>query len=173
MLRISLVAAITLCASFLAAHKATRLNIKTGLWRVMTITAAGDDIMLSAGLLEKLTPEQRARVEERMKARQSGLQERTITKQCLTRAELESGVPFRTVGKSCTWTLLSSTRSKVEMRGKCVDQGFKTGATLRIEALSPEEAEGSLQFSSNRENSTPATTSTFKAKWIGPQCRTP
>jgi len=59
------------------------------------------------------------------------------------------------------------------MRGKCVDLGFKTGATLRIEALSPEEAEGSLQFLTKGENSIPATTSTFKAKWIGPRCRTP
>ncbi len=76
-------------------------------------------------------------------------------------------------GKSCTWTLLTSTSNKVEMRGDCIDQGFKTEAKLQIEALSPQEAEGSLQFSTNDENTIPATASPFKAKWIAPRCRTP
>jgi hypothetical protein len=173
MRQISLVAAIAFCVA-VAAQKVTPLNIKTGLWEVTATTTAGsDDTMLPSGLLEKLTPEQRARMEERMKARQTDVQKTTITKQCLSRRDLESGVPFRPTQESCIWTVINSTSSKIEMRGDCVDQGFKTGATLRIEALSPEEAQGSLESSRRGENApTPATTSTFKAKWIG-QCRTP
>jgi len=173
MRQISLIAAIALCASFLAAHKVTPLSIKTGLWEVTTTTAASDDSMLPAGLLEKLTPEQRARMEERMKARQADVQKTTITKQCLTRPELESGVLFRTAAKSCTWTVLSSTKSNVEMRGDCVDQGFKTEVRLLIEALGPEAAEGSVQFSTSGKNNNATRASTFKAKWIGPFCKNP
>jgi len=171
MRRISLVAALTLCVS-VAAHKVVPLNLKTGLWEVTTTTFAGDDNMLPAALLQKLTPEQRARVEERMKARSADPQKTINAKQCLTKQELERGMPFRRVQKSCSWAVLTSTSSRVEMRGKCVDQGMKTQRALRIDALNPEEAEGSLQFFTESQGTTPATTSTFKAKWIGPLCRT-
>ncbi len=170
MRRISL-AVLTLCVS-VAAHKVVPLNLKTGLWEITTTTGAGDDNMLPAALLQKLTPEQRARVEERMKARSADPQKTINAKQCLTKQELERGMPFRLLHKSCSWAVLTSTSSRVEMRGECTDQGMKTESALRIGALSPEEAEGSLQFFTENQGTTPATTSTFNAKWIGPLCGT-
>ena len=156
-----------------AADNVQPLNVKAGLWEVTTTGASSKDVVLPAALLEKLSSEQRARIEERIKASRSDTAKTTIKKRCLTREQLRRGMLFRPDGESCTWTLLTSTSSKVEMRGDCVDQGFKTEARLLIEELSPDEAEGSLQFSTNGENTIPATTSTFKAKWIGPRCRTP
>jgi hypothetical protein len=147
------------------------LNIKTGLWEVTTHTGVRDDTMLPAGLLDKLTPEQRDRMEERMKARQADAQKTTITKQCVTRDELESGLLLRPPGKSCNWSRLSSTKSKVELRGVCVDQGLKTIATLRIEALSPETTAGSVQFSTPDANTNGVAVTIFKARWIGPFCK--
>jgi predicted nucleotidyltransferase len=58
----------------------------------------------------------------------------------------------------------------MKVRGECVDHGEKMTGTLQVEALSPEEAEGSLQFLGNAENA--ATTVNFKAKWTGAVCRT-
>jgi len=160
--------------TFGAADNVQPLNVKAGLWEVNTTSAVSKDNVLPAALLEKLTPEQRARIEERIKASRSDTLITTIKKRCLSREQLRRGLLFRPDGRSCTWTLLTSTRNKVEMRGDCVDQGFKTEARLQIAALSPDEAEGSLQFSTNGENTIPpATSSTFKAKWIGPRCRTP
>jgi hypothetical protein len=171
MRRISLVTALTLCVS-VAAHTVVPLNLNTGLWEVTTTTGDGDDNMLPAVLLQKLTSEERARVELRMKARSADPQKTINAKQCLTKQELERGMLFRPVQKSCSWAVLTSTSSRMEMRGKCVDHGMKTERTLRIDTLSPEEAEGSLQFFTESQGTTPATTSTFKAKWIGPLCRT-
>jgi hypothetical protein len=149
------------------------LNVKTGLWEVTTTSAASKAPVLPDAVLEKLTPDQRARIKERIQASKPDAVKTTIKNQCLTREQLQRGSLFRLDGKSCTWTHRTSTSSKVQMRGDCVDQGLKTEARLQIEALTPEEAEGSLQFSSNGQNTIPATTSTFKAKWIGPRCRTP
>ncbi len=162
---------ITVCASLWAAHKVTPLNVKTGLWEVTTTNSPNNDVMLPAALLEKLTPEERARVEERIKARKADPQKTTTTRLCLTRKEVERGLPFRPVGKSCTWTALTSTSSEVEMRGECLDQGVKTERTLRIEALGREEATGWVQFSTKGDNATFSFTSTFKAKWMGQLCR--
>jgi hypothetical protein len=147
------------------------LNVKTGLWEVTTTVTTSEEIPIPDGLLEKLTPEQRARAEERVKARKAGPQKTSIAKLCLASQELERGMPFRPARKSCTWTVVTSTSSKVEARGVCVSQGTKTEGTLRIEALSPEEAEGSIQLLKKNDN-TSVTISTFKAKWIGSFCRT-
>jgi hypothetical protein len=148
------------------------LNIRAGLWEVTTTCAASKDVAVPSTLLEKLTRDQRARIEERIQASKSDAVKTTIKNQCLTREQLQRGFLFRPDDKSCTWTLLTSTSNKVQIRGDCVDQGFKTEARFQIEAVTPEEAEGSLQFSTNGRN-IPATTSTLKAKWIGPRCRTP
>jgi hypothetical protein len=164
------VAILTLSIATLAVDKAQPLKVRLGLWEVTTTVTTSSDMPIPAAILEKLTPEQRARIEERMKARKSDPQKTTIMKQCLTRRELERGVPFRRTQKSCSWTVIHSTSSKVEMRGYCIDQGVKKEGTLRIEALSPEAAEGSVQFSTN-ENVTHGLASTFKAKWIGPSCK--
>jgi hypothetical protein len=172
MRRISLVAALTLSALGVA-PKVTPLNLKTGLWEVTTTTVAGDNNMLPAALLEKLTPEQRARVEERMKARSADPQKTSLAKHCLTKQELERGTPFLPAQNSCRWTVLTAATNRVQMRGECVDHGLKTKRTLRIDALSPEEAEGSLQLFRENQNASPTTTSTFKAKWIGPHCSNP
>lgn len=172
MQRISLVATLTLYAFFWAAHAPTPLNVKTGLWEVTT-TAPSDDVVLPAAVLQKLTPEQRARLEERMKALSADPAKPSITKQCLTRLELERGMPFYPVQKSCRWTVLTSTRSTVEIRGVCVSQGTKTERRLHIQALSPEEAEGSIQCFTKGDNRSPATISALRAKWIGPECKNP
>jgi hypothetical protein len=157
-----------------AADKGEPLALKAGLWQVTTTTAPSDNAMVPAALLEKLTPEQRTRVEERMKARKADPPKTRVTKQCLTPQDLEEGMPFGGVRKSCNWTLLTSSSSKVEMRGDCVNQGTREERRLYIQALSPEEADGSLQSSKKGANAAALTTlSTFKAKWIGPECKNP
>jgi hypothetical protein len=169
MARISLPAAITLCAFLLATHKVTPLKIKTGLWEVTTIDIGADN-MVPAALLEKLTPEQRARIQERMKASTADAVKMTVTKQCLTKELLESGIPFRVGGRSCTWTVTASASNKVELQGDCPGRGVKTEGTLRIEVLSPEETAGSVRFLPNAKSDSPETAFTFKAKWTGTRC---
>jgi len=155
------------------ADKGQALNLKLGLWEVTTTVMSAGEMPIPAGVREKLAPEQRARLEERIKASKADAAKTTIKKQCLTKTQLARRFPFRPDAGSCTWTVLASTNRKVEMRGECVEQGFKREARLRIEAPSEKQAEGSLQFLTNSEISAPATTSTFKAKWVGPLCRTP
>jgi len=167
-----IVAILALSTATWAVDTVQPLELKTGLWEVTTTVSTSLDLPIPAAILEKLTPEQRARIEERMKASKADSGKTTVKRECLTRKDLERGVPFRPAQKSCSWAVINSTSSQVEMRGYCVDQGVKMEGTLRIEVLSPEAAEGSVQFSTNGENATPGLTSTFKAKWIRPRCNT-
>ena len=72
----------------LAAQKIEPLNVKLGLWEMNTTTKSGGEMPISPELLNKLTPEQRAKLEESMKAH-SGAHETTNTyKTCLTKEKM-------------------------------------------------------------------------------------
>jgi hypothetical protein len=153
-----------------AADTAQRLNIKSGLWEVTTTDAKNSDEPIPDTILGKLTPEQRARIEERMKARKADLQKAAVSTQCITEDQLERGVPFRPVHDGCNWISVSSTSDKVTMRAECVAHGTTTIGTLSMEALGPQEAKGSIQYLTTRGDAASSLTSTFVAKWLGQRC---
>jgi hypothetical protein len=160
----------TLSVATQGADNAQSLNVKTGLWEVTTTVKTSEEMPIPAGLLEKLTPGQRARVEERMKARKSEPGETTIEKQCLTRKHLDDGIPFGRDRKSCARTVLTSTSSNVDMHVECLGKGIKSSGILQIEALSSENVKGSMRLSTTGGDNATNSTSTFTAKWIGPFC---
>jgi len=98
------------------------------------VTTNGE-MSIPAALLERLIPEQPARVEERMKAKSSDPPKMTRQKYCLTRKQLEKGVTFGQDRKPCTRSIFASTSNKLEMRIECVSQNQKNEAvgTLPVE----------------------------------------
>jgi hypothetical protein len=151
-----------------AADKFQPLNIKPGLWEVTT-TETTNELPIPAGILQKLTPEQRTRIEERIEARKSESGRIITKKQCLTREQIDHGIPFGVQAKSCTRTVVTSRLTEVEMQVQCLEHGVNTEGTVQIEVLSSENVKGSTRFSKNQENA-PGPPSTFTAKWIGPVC---
>src|ERR1700737_205638 len=166
---IPLVALLSCSTASGAVDKVQSLNVKTGLWEVTTTVVTSAEMPIPAGLLEKLTPEQRARIKDRIAARKSRPAKTAIKKQCMTKRQLDHGIPFNPDRKSCTRTVLTSTGSKVDMRVECLVQGIKSDGTFRIEAVSSENVRGSVHFSATASDN-PNSISTFTAKWIGPVC---
>jgi len=161
---------LTSCVAVWAADKVQPLNVKAGLWEVTTTVTTSGELPIPAALLEKLTPEQRARIKDRIDARKSEPARTTIKEQCLTRKQLDSGIPFSPDRKSCTRTVLTSTASKVDVRVECLDQGIKRDGTFQVEALSSGNVKGAVRFSATGGDGAINSTSTFTAKWIGPSC---
>lgn len=157
----------------LAADKLQPLDIKTGLWETtMTISTSGQ-MPIASDLLAKLPPEQRAKLEERMKARQAqGDKTNTTThKRCLTKEDLAKD-PFSNPDKACTETLVSSTRSKAEMRVNCVHGDVKITGSVLVEALNSENVKGSghMVSTGGGGGNTLNSNTSFTSKWIGPSC---
>ncbi len=147
------------------------LNVKVGLWETTTTTTMSGAVPIPDELLSKLTPEQRARVEERMKA-SSGEKSTTNTyKSCITKEKLEKGSDWGNKDdKECTQTVITSTSSKAEVHMACNISGGKGEGTIKMEALSPESVKGSGQMTINGGGHTMSSNSTFTSKWIGPAC---
>jgi hypothetical protein len=153
----------------LAATKLQPLNVKVGLWEVsQTVTTSGQ-LPISADALSKLSPEQRARIEERMKANSAPTTRTTTHKSCMTKEKLQTD-PMFLEKSNCTWTVLTSTSSKADLRGVCVEQDVKAHMALHVEALNSENVKGSSQGSVSGGDHTMNANSTFIAKWVGSAC---
>jgi hypothetical protein len=154
----------------LAAGEVKPLDIKVGLWEVTTTVTTSGQMPLPPDLMSKLTPEQRSKMEERMKAQSGGKSKTTTRKECITKEKLQEGTAFGEEKKSCTRNVITSTSSKTDMRVECTEQGIKTDGTFQVEALSAESVKGSAHVKTFDSGHTMNVNSTYAGKWIGGTC---
>jgi len=152
-----------------ADDKVQPMDVKAGLWEVTKTTAMSGQI--PAGLADKLTPEQRARFEAQMNAR-SGQNKPITYKTCVTQEQINKGFSFADDRNLCTSTVVSSTRSKEEVRLECAQNGMKLNGTAHLEAIDSENVKAHTEFASTGGDRTMNSNSTFSGKWIGADCGT-
>jgi len=156
---------------FWAADDKVPLDVKLGLWETTTTHASSGAPPLSQEMLDRLTPEQRAKFEERMRNR-SG-QARTETRRsCLTKEQLEKHFLFEDdKGMNCTRNIVSATRRKIDASVECSSpMGIKLNGTIKIDSPDPETANGTIHMVSAGNGNSMNFDSTFKSKWLGATC---
>ena len=148
----------------LAGEKFQPLNVKPGLWQT-TWNA------VSTGrppIPDNLTPEQRARYEAMVSKMIAGLPKTATYKSCVTKEQLN---PFSEPHDKCTWTVLASTGSKLDLRGTCPgNQGVKVDMTVRLEARDSENVNGTGQQDMTGGGNTLNSKFALTSKWLGPAC---
>ncbi len=159
---------IALCAS--AQQKIQPLDLKLGLWEVTTTSAMSGQMPMPPEALAKLTPEQRARMEERMKANSSAQEKPTTRKECITKEKLSKENAFGEERKFCTRTVTTSTGSKLEIKIQCAENGMKSDGMLRIEAVNFETVKGSMNMAMSGGERTMNMNSNFTGKWVSAAC---
>lgn len=154
----------------LAAQKLEPLHVKPGLWEVTTIMTRTGQLPISPDVLAKMTPEQRARIEERMKAQGENAQRARVRKSCVTKEKLEKNNMFEE-RQSCKRTVVTSTASKMEVHAECDSpHGTRINVSTVAEALDSGNVKGSMQMSASGAENTMNMNATFTAKWIGAVC---
>jgi Protein of unknown function (DUF3617) len=153
----------------LAAEKYQPLNVKTGTWETTFITTVSGAPPISQEMLDKMTPERRARFEAAMGKIASGTPTTRISKTCVTQERLEKD-PFND-RKSCTETVITSTGSKMEVKEVCTDERRTINANVRIEASDSENVKGWVQSSATGGGNTMNVNGTFTSKWVGAACK--
>ena len=170
MKRIGIGLILILAVSGWTKDKVEPLNVKLGQWKVVNKITTSGEMPIPPEALARLTPEQRARLEERMKAN-SGEKTRTITDEnCLTKEQLDEGATFGTGHPECVRTVISSSSSKIAMKLACEQSGIKGEGTFEVEALNTESVKGSSKITANGGGHTINSNSTFTATWMGPTC---
>jgi hypothetical protein len=145
------------------------LNVKVGLWQTTVTTNVTGLPTIPDSVLAQMPADQRAKIEAAMK-QTSG--QPTTTKSCMTKDKLEKSEGFRNAPKFCTYTVVSSTGSKLEMKMECTQNGMKMTGNLRVEAVDSENVKGTVQMntSGNNAGNSMNMNSTFTGKWLGAAC---
>ena len=143
------------------------LNMKTGLWE-MTVNLKTSGDMVPPGMMEKLTPEQRARLEARMNANSGGNAKTDTQKHCVTKEGLEKPINFG--DKDCSWTILESTSTRAKGNVSCQGTGITMSGNGEFEAPDPEHVRGFAHMTSNQGGNKMTVDSNFTWKWLGSSC---
>lgn len=150
--------------------KVQPLNIKTGLWEsTRTIKRAGQ-LPIPPEMLNRLTPEQRARMEERMNANAASHTNTTTEKHCVTKEDLEKDRLKFAETKECTTTILNTTSTTVKAKLACDQEGMHATGTLELLAADPEHMNGSYHSTVNAGGHTMNVDGTWTSKWVGSSC---
>lgn len=168
--RHKLVIAVLLCSAAAWLIAADALDVKTGLWETTIVSETSGRPPIPPELLAKLTPEQRARMEERMKANQAGGPSTHISKSCITQEKLSKALTLGADTGSCSRRIISSSPNKQEYQFDCAQGDRKQTGTVRIEATSRESIQGSVEFTFSGNGNTMTSKSKLTGKWISSDC---
>jgi hypothetical protein len=160
-------AAALLCAGAGAAQT-TPLNVKTGEWESTMTNETSGQLPIPQEMLDKMTPEQRAKMEAMMKARGMQGPRTIVNKHCVKKEDLDK--PFGNENKSCKQTVVTSSATKQEIHMECEIGGGKQAGTLKLEALDSSTVKGSMQMVASNAGRTMNVNSTFSAKWLVAAC---
>jgi hypothetical protein len=112
----TVIAALALTALPLAGHAET-LDVKTGAWEITTSTAmSGMPIPKEA--LDRMSPEQRAKVEASMRARGGAVKSHT-SRTCVTREDLDRGDMQGRTEPNCKRKVLAQNARHLEIEQVC------------------------------------------------------
>jgi uncharacterized protein DUF3617 len=167
-IKISLGFLILGCSAIWAADTITRLDVKLGQWETTSTVQTSGMPPIPQEMLDKMTPDQRAMIEARMKANQTP--KTTVTKNCLKKEDLDKALNFGAEDKTCTRTIVTSSSSKQEIKIECNRDNAKSTGMIRIEAAGSDSVKGSVQMAMATGRGTMNINSTFTSKYLGPIC---
>jgi len=169
-INVSLGFAFLLCGQAWAAD-AVQLDVKLGQWESTSTTERTGAPPIPAEVLARLTPEQRAKIEERAKAGAQQGPKTTTRKHCVKKEDLDKAMAFGNDEKvNCHRTVVASSSTKLEFRMECGAGTMKSNGDVHIEAVSSEHVKGSIQMTIGDGTRSMKMNSTFDSKWLGPVC---
>jgi hypothetical protein len=122
------------------------------------------ELPVSPEMLNRMTPQQRARFEEAMKT-ESANAHTTTHKNCMKKQDLEN--PDFTDKKQCTWTTLESSSTRVKGSASCdyKDQGMKVSGSGEFVAVDQEHVKGNMHMKANGGGREMNTNTAFTSKF--------
>lgn len=151
--------------------RADSFNVKPGTWE-MTVTTTASGMKLSPEMAAKLTPQQRAQMEQMMKARE-GKPHTTTMHSCLTKQDISQDRIIKEMEDEdddaevhCKVNVVSKSSSKLVIDTKCPGSSPST-THLIIEAKTPD----SIDATGEREQQgSGKSRMTIKGRWVGASC---
>jgi uncharacterized protein DUF3617 len=99
---------------------------------------------------------------------------KTDYKNCITAKDLNSNPWANGPDEKCTWTVVTSTASDMEIKGTSCElgkeSGMDTSVDLKLHAVDTENVKASIQGTSTGNGQTVNVNGAFTGKWLGANC---
>jgi hypothetical protein len=99
---------------------------------------------------------------------------KTDYKKCITAKDLNSNPWTNGPEEKCTWSIVTSTGTDMEIKGTSCEAGreygMNTNVDLKLHAVDTENVKASLQGASTGNGQTVNVNGTFTGKWMGSSC---
>jgi hypothetical protein len=133
------------------------LNVKTGLWQ-MTQTMTWNTLPPPLAALLRSMPQSRT------------------YQSCVTAQDLNTNPWANGSGDDCTWTVLNSTASDMEVQGTGCQLGSDYGMTAQIHGqihiVDPQDGTGLMTITLSGNGQSATGQASYTGKWIGSSCPT-
>lgn len=167
-LKTTAVAALLLTTLSAAGAGAERLNVKLGLWEMTSIMRFSGMPPLPKEVMDKMSPEQRAKLAADLKAAAAEEPEPEVSSECITQEDLDK--PFNSANADdCTQTIVRTTKTTQEIRMVCTGK-IKGSGLFRVTTPTPETMNGTLDLKAGEGPDAFTLKGTIKGRWLGPDC---
>src|SRR5258708_725889 len=163
------IALLVLACSWASAADWAPLDIKPGVWETTISAQTSGTPPIPQALLDKMTPDQRAKMEDAMKAR-SGKTQTTVHRSCVKKEDLGKPLFTENQSKLCKDTLVSGTGSKRDVQLDCETPAGKATGTIHIDVVNSEKVKVTSQMSISAGANPMSTNTTSNGKWVGAVC---
>ena len=144
------------------------MNVKPGQWETTTTMQMSGMPAIPPDVLEKMTPQQRQMMEERMKGMQG---KPTTSRYCVKQEDLDKAMKFGSDNQDCTRTIVTSSSDKQEIKIECKRDSGTVAGTVRVERIGPDTVKGTMQMNMTSGGGRSMTmNSNFTSKWLGATC---
>lgn len=158
-------AAALFCATAWSAQAQSPFAVKPGQWETTIIGQTTGQLPVPQEILDKMTPEQRAKIEAALQARNG---QPNVYKTCAKKEDLDKPFGKDIRRESCKQTFLTSTSTKQEVHMECEESGGKQVGTLKLEAVDSGTVKGTMQMTVSNGARSMNLNYTYSAKWLGP-----
>jgi hypothetical protein len=148
-----------------AGWAADELNIKSGQWEITTTVRMDGPPPIPQSVLDHLTPEQRASLQERMKGIQFQGPLPIVKRQCVTQKDIDKAFDSALQSQTCTRTVVTATPRLNESTIACNGQ-IQGSGKLHIEAPTPDHITGLLDATRGDTH----VKATIDGKWLSADC---
>ncbi len=158
--------------------QAAGLNVKPGLWEMTSTGEATGAPPVPAEYLARMTPEQRAKMQERMAASMTRANQPRTNRQCVTAEELQHGIDVQDEAnranqrRGCQKMLANVTSTVMDMKQTCNGEGQNTTMLMHFVATSPPSVTGHIEVTMSGSGNSMSIKREMTGKWLGPDCGT-
>lgn len=153
-----------------ADQEKVNLDADTGLWEVTTHPQMSGSLKIPEEQLQKMTPEQRARVEAALQAVTESAKEGHVMRQCLTREHLGKGFDLGNEGADCKTTVIRNTSTELEVRRQCSGNDNVRTTTEHFRMDGRRRVSGTMDAVMSQEGKPLTMHMAIEGRWLGADC---